>query len=278
MSICIRCQRSSGSTAPVRSAGCTYYASISALTISDRRHPLILPTRPTLRLTPAERHSVVLPAAYIFLLIEGISLLQIILSQDSTAGRLNALWIGGIAILYTWLLFRFVYSRSNPHPLLYWVSALTNGAAVALLASAPLPFAPVTATILIILLILVTAFIAGRWPAYAFILTAFVLGIGLGYPNPFGDLIGSTSMFSLLLVALLITEMILRLGETITAKVTRLETIKQVSRKIASTIEVDQVISLVCAAVQEALLADTYVFSLNYFTTMGSSSLQRKSL
>jgi diguanylate cyclase (GGDEF)-like protein len=44
--------------------------------------------------------------------------------------------------------------------------------------------------------------------------------------------------------------------------VRRLETINNISHKIASTIEVDQVICLVSAAVQEALNADTYFVGL----------------
>jgi diguanylate cyclase (GGDEF)-like protein len=221
-----------------------------------------LSTKPNLHLTPAERRSLVLPAAYIILLVEGISLVQVIVSQDSTSERLNALWIGGGVLIYTWLLFRFEYALFDKYPFLYWLTSLVNGVAVVLLAGAPLSFAPITVTVLIVLLIVITAIIAGRWPAYIFILSAFASGMAFGYLNTPQDPLGWAGLFSLLLVTLPITEMILRLGETINAKVIRLETIRQVSRKIASTIEVDQVISLVCAAVQEAMLADTYFVGL----------------
>jgi diguanylate cyclase (GGDEF)-like protein len=52
------------------------------------------------------------------------------------------------------------------------------------------------------------------------------------------------------------------LGTVLADKVQRLEAINRMSRSTASSIEVDKVISLVCASVQEALLADTYYVGL----------------
>jgi diguanylate cyclase (GGDEF)-like protein len=60
----------------------------------------------------------------------------------------------------------------------------------------------------------------------------------------------------------MINETLLRLGGAIAARIARLEMINRVSHQIASTIETREVITLVSAAVQEALLADTYFMGL----------------
>jgi diguanylate cyclase (GGDEF)-like protein len=112
--------------------------------------------------------------------------------------------------------------------------------------------------ILVIIVIIVTVILSGRWLTYLFI--AVQCGIVLTGSQPISLTTTAAWMhvLGIPMVGVVLTETVLRLGQAIRAKVQRLETVNRLSRTIAMTIEVDQVISMVSAAVQQAIQADTY--------------------
>jgi len=214
------------------------------------------------RLVPAERRAFLVPASYIAVLVELIVLAQVFNPGLDFAHRFASSVAGVLGIVYTLLLLRFVYPQIERFPWIHWLVVVFNGIGLgtfSILLQEPVNF---LVDILAIMGVTVSAILSGRWLTYAFIfiITAFNLArVVWLVPLSLHEWV---HLLGIPLVGFAITETALRLGAAIDSKVRRLETINSISRKIVSTIEVNQVISLVSAAVQEALHADTYYVGL----------------
>ena len=106
-----------------------------------------------------------------------------------------------------------------------------------------------------------SAIYLARWPTHAYILGFALLTLLLAALAPVAQL-NRMVWLGLSLLAIMLNEALYRLGNSLAARIEHLEAINRVSRTISATIETDKLISLVCAAVQEALLADTYYVGL----------------
>jgi diguanylate cyclase (GGDEF)-like protein len=175
------------------------------------------------------------------------------------ASQRASMLVAGIGIIaYAWLLSIALALPAGGNPYLGWVIAVLNAAGMAALTSLlSVNFRPLL-YLLWIATITLSCIIIGRWQVYLMICIYATLTFILMRPLSFAwDAILIVS-----LTGVLLNETLYRLGTVIAKKVQRLEAINHMSRTIASSIEVDKVISLVCASVQEALLADTYYVGL----------------
>jgi len=219
-------------------------------------------TNPFERLVPAERRTFLPPASFIAILVELILVAQAFNAGLDFIHRVASGVVGGLGIAYTGILIGYIYPKMERHPWLHWVVGVINGVGLgtfSILLQEPTNF---LVDILAIMGVMVTAILSGRWLTYIFILTitAFNTARLVWLVPP--TLHEWVHVLGIPLVGFAITETALRLGEAIDSKVRRLETINSISRKIASTIEVDQVVSLVSASIQDAIHADTYYVGL----------------
>jgi len=215
------------------------------------------------RLTLSERRAMLLPATVLALGVQVLILSQVLNSDLIAAYRLNSLGVGVISIVYTLALFGYFYPRLQHLSLFHWSVMIFNALILALLRLILPASSSGLVYILAIMIVAISAIISGRWITYAFIfILAFLGSILPPLPYEAGIIEKWAHIFSLLVVGTAINETILRLGNAIHSQMKRLETINQVSRKIASALEVNQVLALVSAAVQEAIQADTYFVGL----------------
>ncbi len=221
-----------------------------------------IPSNPFDRLTPNERRGMLLPATLLALVVQLIILVQVFNSRLDDSQRINSLGVGIVGIIYTLLLFGYFYPRLQHMPLFHWSVMVFNAVILAILRLILPGVSAGLVYILAVMIVAISAVISGRWLTYAFIFTLSVLGAILPYAPLGSEIERWAHVFSLLVVGTAINETVLRLGNAIQSQVKRLETINQVSRKITSALEIDQVLALVSAAVQEAIRADTYFVGL----------------
>ena len=214
------------------------------------------------RLVPAERRAFLAPASYIAILVELIVVAQVFNSGLDFTQRFASGVAGLLGIAYTWLLLRFVYPQIDRYPWIHWLVVIINGTGLGIFSILLQDSANFLVDILAIIGVTVSAILSRRRLTYyfIFIITAFnIARVVWQVPLSLHEWV---HLLGIPLVGFATAETIFRLEAVIDSKMKRLETINSISRKIASTIEVDQVISLVSAAVQEALHADTYYVGL----------------
>jgi diguanylate cyclase (GGDEF)-like protein len=207
--------------------------------------------------------SYVYPASFAAILIFVIIILDVFLgSQPSTEKRIIALILGlggSIYILFQILLiapqlhkYRFLYS---------WINAAISGLGLSLLVLALDEPHHTLYSLLLILTVISVSIISGRGPTYLLIVfsgAAYLMLHGEGIID-FTDWI--IHVFPIV-GAVVITETILRLRQTTEVHIRSLETINKFSQQINSSLETDQVLSLLNAALQSALAADSYYVGL----------------
>ncbi len=219
-------------------------------------------SRPFDSLSTNERRSLLVPAAYVAIVLEFFILFQSLNPRLELAARLSGLVIGLLVMLYTVILFRFLYQLTEKYPVLQWPIAVLNGVGLAIMLAALPEIFIVSIDILALILITVSAMLFGRWPTYTLIAVSSILGGYLVVSRYPLDVLEWSHILALPLVGIMVNETMLRLGRSLSAKVWRMEMLNQVSRKIASTIEAEEVMGLVRAAVQDAFHADTYYVGL----------------
>ncbi len=214
------------------------------------------------RINPEERQALLLPATYIALLVEALIALQFLNMNLDLYQRYTSLIVGLGMIIYTWVLYRFLYPYSEQHVYVRWLLVVVNGVGILLLANSLPPSYNLVVAILALILIASSAILLGRWVTHVLNAILFILSPLLFTDVTRAELLSLALPFSLPLLGIMLNETLYRLGRTVEVKVQRLETINQVARKVAATLDVDQVISLVCEAVQDAVHADTYYVGL----------------
>ncbi len=168
---------------------------------------------------------------------------------------------GLLGISYTVLIFVFLLPILDRYRLFIWVASVLNG----LLAGVVYFLEPFTlpGTYLMIAsaIILTTAVLVGRWPTYLF--SALALGIQVGLPAVIGIAGPHPShVITLLVISVGATESIANMQDAIGRHNKRLEAIRIAAHKLASSLEMDEVLLLIQNAVQNSLTTDTYYVGL----------------
>jgi diguanylate cyclase (GGDEF)-like protein len=203
--------------------------------------------------TPQEQRISALPSA-----IAGILILVFIVVMGITTRQGNPVFLLGFGIIGTiyLMIFNFlIVPYLNFEPALGWMNAIVSAIGIALLNS----FLPgqfdIYLGFLAVTLVTTCALISGRIPSYLLILFVFLLVVRGDTLDDLGELIQDVS---LTMVAAIAVETIMQLKESSRDHTHRLETITNFSRAIASTLQTNQVMTLLNAAFQNSIEADTY--------------------
>ena len=147
-------------------------------------------------------------------------------------------------------------------PYLLWFFSLINGLFIGLFIFTN-PFDNnLIPRIFSVIAVTLSVIIGGRWPTYLLALVAVILNSILAYRQGTAFINIFANNVGMFITASVITETILGFQKVILMQMKRLETVNNVSRSLASSLEIHQVISLVSAAIQNALPADTYYVGL----------------
>lgn len=144
-----------------------------------------------------------------------------------------------------------------------WALAVANGLFIGVLElNEQMLFTGATMTLSLTFITLL-ALGSGRWPAYLFVLIASVFNvIDLVYGPPIDISIFILKTIMGPVMAIVATETMLRLRESLLLEMKRLETLNRVARSLATSLDMQQVVGLVSSAIQSSLPADTYFVGL----------------
>jgi diguanylate cyclase (GGDEF)-like protein len=142
-----------------------------------------------------------------------------------------------------------------------WINAAISGLGLSLLALILDNAHQTLYSILLILAVTSISILSGRGPTYLLISLSGTTYIVSHYYNITGFLDWAIHIFPIL-ASVVATETILRLREATQNHIQRLETVNTFSQQINSSLETEQVLSLLNAALQKALTADSYYVGL----------------
>lgn len=165
-------------------------------------------------------------------------------------------WIT-ITLIYDFLIARSVIFRGS----FFWFYAITNIIGLGPLTYILPPHLNAIFHIMIIFGIVRVAIVSGRCQAYITMIGILIVSL----PNQVQYLVNLENTLEYLIpfvVSAMALEVILRIKDTTQQHIHRLETINKVSRQIMLSLNTEQTISLLTAAVQDALEADTYFIGI----------------
>ncbi len=148
-------------------------------------------------------------------------------------------------------------------PILYWINVIVNAVLIGIItANDPEHLLNIT-LILIAVLIIGTTLIAGRYHAYLLvILTTLSRNYVYFSAESFTSLDIWMRIFALPIAGIVGIETIMIMRKNVEQEVRRLSAINTVAQSISSSLEINQVITLISKAIQNSLKADTYYVAL----------------
>jgi diguanylate cyclase (GGDEF)-like protein len=221
-----------------------------------------VPTHSPIRLSVRDQQDLAVPAVWagiaicVLLVVYGLNP-----SLPAFTQRVNlSLGLGGL--LYTTLSYYFFLPLTRRSRALVWTLTLLNSLAIILVLLLAQYTPPEIPFLMAVSLLVPAAILLGRWPTYLYagLVTAaqFVLNLPVA---PLFDL-GWVAYLGLPVTSLVVTETLLISQTTIQKQVNHLRTLNHVARLLSSSLDSQEVISLVCEAIQSAIKADTYYVGL----------------
>ncbi|MBN1453069.1 MAG: GGDEF domain-containing protein [Anaerolineales bacterium] len=198
-------------------------------------------------------------AAIIFLVI----ILDVILGNYPEQKKEFVMISTGIGgSIYVILQTLLIAPRVNKYRTFYiWANAIISGLGLSLVAITLDETRHIFFDILLILAVISISILSGRGPTYLLIIISETSNTII-HLNKLTSFLAWTIHFIPLAASIVITETILRLRQATQDHIRRLETINTFSQQINSSLETDQVLSLLNAALQKALTADSYYVGL----------------
>ncbi len=213
-------------------------------------------------LTPAERRRITSPILWLILVL-GLGLFVAGLSPWVPAEE-RPIYLGGSLLftLYGWGLLRILFPYAEQFTWMRWVIVVGHATLVPVLS---LPFPPIGLLFDVLMssvTVILVSILFGKKPAYLF-LTINALPRIFVYHDSF-----LLSQHNFLLIAipffsLVLTETVSGVGALLNRKISYLEAINHVARKVGSTIEPREVVNLLSAAIRDTLEADTYYVGIH---------------
>lgn len=183
------------------------------------------------------------------------------LTVESPRQELNlVMGFGGLA--YTALNYYVFLPIFGQRKVMWWIITLINAGAVSILLIFEQLSLPGITFLFTIPIIVVSAILSGRWTTYAFTAILFTIQVSFNQPVFPWTPDRIFSYIVLPIIALIITETIVITQKNLARQFNHLEILNRISRSLASTIEIQDVITLVCDALQSAFNADTYYVGL----------------
>ncbi len=212
--------------------------------------------------TPEENLVSILPAviAGIIVLAATVITVFVYFEPDNQIYKIALIIFGVIGSLYL-AFYYFLFTASLNKTLFAWSNAFITGSALGLMTQ--LIPAEIGHLLYVLLFIsaLSTSLISGRGPAYflIFIVTLTHISAQLKEPIPVYNWVTYTG---LTIAAIMAVETIQQLKNLARRQINRLEIINDLSKQIVYTLETQQLLSLLNAAFQNALEADTYYIGI----------------
>lgn len=198
--------------------------------------------------------------AGIFMLVSIITATVVMFPQSDPNSKLILILYGVFGSLYLGFYY-YLYSTSPNKLIFAWVNAIIAGVALGTITYfIPEEFHYLVYT-LVFIAALTTSVISSRGPAYFLVLTITIFHI----IQHIQDHIPGRQWVvhaGLMVSAIMAVEIIQQLKELSQKQIKRLEILNEVSRQIVSTLETEQLLSLLNAAFQNVLEADTYYIGI----------------
>ncbi len=213
--------------------------------------------------SPPENFIPILPPIIVGMINLAVLIASAILIQPSLGGlqKLALVLFGAAGCAYLGLSY-WMYTALLHKPIYGWINAAIVGSALGLLSR----FIPTEIDYLLHALLIISALgssvISERAPSYAMIAIVAALYY-IAHPT----LSGSPPIVwivhgMLYLAALIVVETVQQVKALAKKQMTRIEIVNEISKQIVSTLETEQLISLLDAALQNALDADSYYIAL----------------
>lgn len=205
----------------------------------------------------------VYPSAIAAIIIFLAIVLDILFGNQPPPGeRLITVGIGIGGSFYILLQSVLIVPRLQKYRSVYiWANATISGLGLSLLAFVLNDAHHTFYSILLILTTVSISILSGRGPTYLLIFLSGVTYIFFHQRSVVGFLNWSIHILPVI-ASIVITETILRLRQATQTQIQRLETLNVFSKQINSSLETDQVLSLLNAALQKGLAADSYFVGL----------------
>jgi diguanylate cyclase (GGDEF)-like protein len=215
------------------------------------------------RLTEEEHRRLSVPSAAAAVLIDLLWFVTcVILIKEGSILLVYAL-MGLAALFYILFLYFVLQPRARRTPNVSLLISLINALGTAILLGATPASAVELAVLVMVAVVVITATLSGRAPAYLYVILTTILGIAFSWGSLNTGIVYWLRFSTLPVMAVLLTETIIRLREMIAEQFERLETINRVTSDLSSTIETPEVIALVSNALKDALKADTYYAAIS---------------
>ena len=214
--------------------------------------------KPVATFAPIEVRRFILPFTLTMIFFPVGIILDGILSQPR---NLTLIFYGAVWIVITWLHDFLIAKSTVSHRLISWfyvmISIIGLGALIYILP----PRLHEIIYIMIISSIVSVATVSGRYQAYLAVVGLMAITLP-SYAQDSVNVESFLTYFMPFVISIVALEAILRIKETTQQHIHRLETINRVSRQIMLSLDTEQTMSLLTAAIQDALEADTYFIGI----------------
>lgn len=205
----------------------------------------------------------VYPSAIAAIIIFLVIILDVLIGNQSVGEKsfiVFTLGFGGG--LYVFFQSMFIAPRLQKYRKFYiWVNAAISGLGLSVLALALNEVHHTFYSILLILTVTSISIFSGRGPTYLLIALSGIAYI-VAHQQTISGFLGWSIHIAPIIASIVIAETILRLRQATESQIHRLETINTFSQQIKSSLEINQVLSLLNAALQKAITADSYYVGL----------------
>jgi diguanylate cyclase (GGDEF)-like protein len=214
-------------------------------------------------LTTTKQLNLVLPAVTVGGLVFFALIVNGLFFKPSTQAGKTSLIVGAAGLLYMIFISIWGVPLLRNRPYYGWLLAVASGVGVGIIDVYEPALIIGTTLPLSLTIIVILAVLSGRWPTYLFTFLVMASNIFSFLLVP----VDQTSLFFLEailipVIAVVITETILGLRNSLLVEMKRLQTLNRVARSLASSLEMHQVVTLVSSAIQNAFAADTYYVGL----------------
>jgi diguanylate cyclase (GGDEF)-like protein len=205
----------------------------------------------------------VYPSAFASILVFLTIILEVLFgNQPSVENRSITLWIGIGGSAYVFLQSMLIAPRLQKYREVYiWTNAAVSGLGLSLLALTLDEAHHTLYSLLLVLAVTSISILSGRGPTYLLISLSGIAFILVHQSTITGFLNWSIHLLPVI-ASIVITETILRLRKATQDHIRSLETINTLSQQINSSLETEQVLTLLNAALQKAVAADSYYVGL----------------
>ncbi len=205
----------------------------------------------------------VYPSAIATIIVFFVIILDVLIGNQSPGEkRFITLTVGLGGGLYIFFQSMLIAPRLQKYRRLYiWVNAAISALGLSVLAFALNEVHLTFYSILLILTVTSISILSGRGPTYLLIAlsgTAYILI----HQQTLSGFLDWSIHIAPIVASIVITETILRLRQATENQIHKLETVNTFSQQINSSLEINQVLSLLNAALQKAITADSYYVGL----------------